>query len=286
MARVKRLSWPGDFRRRANQMHELTARALDVDAANLALGHETIDAEGATFVRNRAHPLIYDANHVTHITASSPEEIDRLLARVEEEYDGIGHRQFDIDFRTPPAFAARLALEGYERRDALVLLLEGDLHGPKPEHEIRPLHSETDWQDYAALKELDWHEHEQRIKKPPEPKVGEALFAVARLKQPPVQYWFACLNGRARAYFNSWVGEGGIGQVEDLFTHPDFRHRGLATALIHHCVADCRSKGAGPVVIAADPTDTPKTMYAAMGFLPIAVYTHYLKKLSTSAPAG
>jgi hypothetical protein len=186
----------------AHQTH-LIARALDVDAANLALGHETFEAEGATFVRNRAYHLIYDANHVTHVTAATPEEIDRLLARVEREYSGIGHRQFDVDFRTPPAFSARLALQGYERRDALVMLLEGDLRGPRHEHEIRPLQSEADWLEYGALKNLDWREHEQRIKKTPEPEVGEALFAVARLKQPPVQYWFACLDGRPLAYFNS-----------------------------------------------------------------------------------
>jgi len=267
-------------------MHELAARALDIDAANLALGHETSQAEGATLVRNRAYPLVYDANHVTHVTASTPNEIDRLLARVEQEYSGIGHRQFDVDFRTPPAFTARLALEGYERRDALMMLLEGELKCPNPEHEIRPVQSEADWRDYAALKEIDWREHEQRTKKTPEPEVGQALFAVARLKQPPVRYWFACLNGRPLAYFNSWQGIGGSGQVEDLFTHPDFRHQGLATALIRHCVADCRRKGAGPVVIAADPTDTPKNMYAAMGFRPIAIYTHYLKKLSEPKAAA
>ena len=59
--------------------------------------------------------------------------------------------------------------------------------------------------------------------------------------------------------------------MEELFTHPEFRHRGLATALIHHCVADAREHGAGPVVIAADPEDTPKLMYAAMGFRPVAM---------------
>jgi GNAT superfamily N-acetyltransferase len=267
-------------------MHELTARALDVDAANLALGHESFQAEGAAFVRNRIYPSIYDANHVTHVTASTPIEIDRLLARVEQEYDGIDHRQFDVDFRTPPSFIAPLALEGYERRDALLMLLEGDLAGSKPESQIRPLESEEDWREYGALKQLDWREHEQRIKKAPEPEVGAALFAVARLKQPPVQYWFACLDGRPLAYFNSWAGLDGVGQVEDLFAHPDFRHRGLATALIHHCVADCRGKGAGPVIIAADPADTPKNIYAAMGFRPIAVYSHYLKKLPSAKPAN
>ena len=263
----------------AQQTTELTSKALDVDAANLALGHETFEACGATFVRNRAYPLIYDANHVASICTSTPDEIHRLLARVEHEYEHAAHREFGVDFRTPPAFVARLLLDGYERRDSLVMLLEGELQSRPPDIEIRPVQTEVDWRDYAALKELDWLEHERRIKKAPDPAVGEALYAVARLKQPPAQYWFACLNGRPLAYFNSWGGTDGVGQVEDLFTHPKFRHRGLATALINHCVLECRRSGAGPVVIVADPTDTPKQMYAAMGFRPVAVYSHYLKRL-------
>jgi GNAT superfamily N-acetyltransferase len=258
---------------------DLAARALDVDAANLALGHETFEADGATFVRNRSFPRIYDANHVTHVTAATPEEIDLLLARVEQEYEGIGHREFGVDFRTPPSFVARLALEGYERRDSLVMLLEGDLVGRPPEHEIRPVASDADWAAHAELHTLDWSEHMERQQRAEDAAVPEQMREVHRAKQPPVQYFLACVDGRPAAYFNSWAGMGGVGQVEDLFTHPDFRHRGLATALIHHCVADARSKGAGPVVIVADPTDTPKNMYAAMGFRPIAVYSHYLKRL-------
>jgi predicted GNAT family acetyltransferase len=100
-----------------------------------------------------------------------------------------------------------------------------------------------------------------------------------------VQYWLAFVHGEPVAYFNSWAGIDGVGQVEDLFTHPDYRRRGVATALIHHCVAECRRQGAGPVVIVADPTDTPKQIYSAMGFRPIAVCTHYLKKLSDLVPA-
>jgi len=67
---------------------------------------------------------------------------------------------------------------------------------------------------------------------------------------------------------------------EEALVEQQYRRRGLATALIHRCVADCRAKGAGPVIIAANPNDTPKNMYAAMGFRPIAVCSHYLKKLA------
>jgi GNAT superfamily N-acetyltransferase len=66
--------------------------------------------------------------------------------------------------------------------------------------------------------------------------------------------------------------------VEDLFTHPDYRHRGLATALIAHCVADARARGAGPVVIGADPHDTPRQMYAALGFRPLFLSRGYLRR--------
>ena len=81
------------------------------------------------------------------------------------------------------------------------------------------------------------------------------------------------------AYLASWEGIDGVGQVEDLFTHPDHRHRGLATALLHHGIADCRAHGAGPVVIVADPTDTPKQIYAALGFRPVAIKRSYRKSL-------
>jgi hypothetical protein len=40
-------------------------------------------------------------------------------------------------------------------------------------------------------------------------------------------------------------------------------------------VADARSHGAGPIVIVADPTDTPKQIYARMGWRPIAVKREY-----------
>ncbi|HEY5626201.1 MAG TPA: GNAT family N-acetyltransferase, partial [Dehalococcoidia bacterium] len=125
----------------------------------------------------------------------------------------------------------------------------------------------------------DWHEHIAQQKRRPTDEIARQMFEVKRLKQPPVQYFLAYVKERPVAYFNSWAGIDGVGQVEDLFTLPRFRRRGIARALIHHCVADARAKGAGPVIIAADPKDTPKNIYAAMGFRPVAVQSHYTKHL-------
>ncbi len=263
---------------------DLARKALDVLWANMALGNEQFRVEGATFVRNRAHPLIYDANHVVGVEAASTQDIDGLLGRADAEYSHTGHRRFCLDFRTHPGVAARLALEGYARDDALVMLLEGEVQGgPPPRCDIRPVRTDEDWAAYGGLRMLDWQEYAARRGMAPAAEVGESLLAVARAKQPPVQNSIGYVDGQAAAYFNSWAGIDGVGQVEDLFTHPGFRHRGLATCLIHHCVADCRAKGAGPVVIVSDPTDTPKQMYAAMGFRPVALATSYMKRLDTPA---
>jgi hypothetical protein len=79
----------------------------------LALGHERFVADGATFVRDRDLPDIWEADHATAVTAATGEAVERLLASVEREYAGFGHRRFDLDFTTPPVFEARLLLDGY-----------------------------------------------------------------------------------------------------------------------------------------------------------------------------
>ena len=262
-------------------MTDAARSALTVSEAFSALGNERFEADGATFVRNREIPDIWDANHVSGITASTPEAIGRLLERVEREFAGFDHRQFRAEFTTPPALEARLTLEGYQGSEELVMLLEGELQGQPKRHEIRPLTDDAGWQAYTALHDLDWREYKERMpgRRGFDEKTAEAMMRSRRLKTPPVRHWLACVDGEPRAYLSSWIGVDGVGMVEDLFTHPDFRHRGLATALIHHCVAEVRREGAGPVVIGADPKDTPKRMYAALGFRPVALKREYLKQL-------
>jgi GNAT superfamily N-acetyltransferase len=260
----------------------LIERALDVNGANLCLGNEIFEAAGATFVRNRAAPDIYDANHVTCIRVSTTLGVDTLFARVEQEFAGNRHRRFDTDHRTYPALIARLRLEDYERSEGLVMLLEGALIGEAPHHDIRPIETDADWALFEQLKSEDWLEARRKQGRPAQPEVARSMVRVDRGKSPPVRYFMAFVDGVAAGYFNAWEGIDGVGQVEDLFTLPRYRNRGVATALVHHCVGECRAAGADSVIIVADPSDTPKHIYARMGFLPIAVNAHYEKRLQPS----
>jgi GNAT superfamily N-acetyltransferase len=258
---------------------ELTRRAVAVDGDFLALGHEVFDADGARFVRDRSLPRIYDANYVSHVRVAEPDAVERLLARVDREFPHTQHRQFLLDASTPPAVEAALLLRGYEHSAALVLLLEGALEGGARVHDVRPIASEAGWAAYGRLKQRDWDERAARLGVRDASGVGADMFREHRAKVPPAQYWLAWLDGAARGFLASWPGNEGVGQVEDLYVEPEVRHRGLATALLHRGVADCRSRGADPVAIVADATDTPKHMYAAMGFRPAAVVHKYLLRL-------
>lgn len=262
---------------------ELIRQAVAVNAANLALGCEVFDADGAIFVRDLPAFDIRDANHVQHVRASSPDEIERLLARADTEFAHAPHRKFECDVETPAPFEARLALERYTLDLALVMLLEGELRGRAPEHDVRRLDSQRDWPAFDALHALDWEESREKERREPSPDTERRMAAVQRRKSPPVRYWLAYADGEPRGYFNAWEGVDGVGQVENLFVHPQWRHRGLATALIHRCVQDARERGAGPVVILADPTDTPMRMYAAMGFRPVALKRSWRKDVAPGA---
>lgn len=260
----------------------LLDRALDVNEALLALGCEVFETDGGRFVRDRGTPNIWDSNFVSHVTTSSPEEIERLLRRAEREFAEVDTISFHCDYRTPPRFEAVLALEGYEESGALVMLLEGDLLGEAQPFEIRLIDDEEGWRLYEELHRIDWGEYQEKLSDRDAEWPAREMMYARRSSSPPARFWLAYQDGAPRAYMTSWEGAEDVGQVEDLFTHPEVRHRGLATALIHHCVADARAHGAGPVVIVTDPDDTPKRMYAALGFRPLALKRTWRRKVASS----
>ena len=255
---------------------DLIARAYETAERYLALNCETFVADGATFIRDRSLPNRYDANHVYGVTASSSAEIDALLHRVEAEYAGYGQRAFNLGRLTPPQFIARLSLDGgYTWRDSLQLVLDGGVKATPRPADIRLVEDESQWQAVFDLERMWWETDPPDARAP----LGQTL-SYMQGRSPQVRCWLAYVDGVPRAFLNSWEGENGVGQVEDLFTHPDFRHQGLATALLVHCVADARAHDAGPVIIGAAPDDTPRLMYAALGWRPLYVVRHVVRRIN------
>ena len=201
-----------------------------------------------------------------------------MLAAADSMYRELGHRQFLWDPEMPAEFEARLYLDGYRMTTELILVLEGALGARGPKVELRKVTSEADWRVVSELCRLD---HEEEVEKgfhdAWDLSVTEQIVAAKRAKAPAVQFQLARADGVDCAFFSAWPGENGVGQVEDLFTRADFRGRGIGTALIAACVDDARARGAGPVLIGARANDTPKHMYAALGFRPLCVQRNYIK---------
>jgi len=251
-------------------MRDWARVAIRVDQAHEALGHRSVEVAGAVFVRNRQLPDIHVANYGRSITAASPDEIDGLLALAEREFAGCPHRCFEVDLDTPPPFEGRLVLEGYEARDFVLMVLEGEMRGKPQAAELRLATDDADWTAADRLKKLDWAESRGRLNRDPLPAVGDSLARLARLKTPPDRKWLAYADGQARGMASVWDGVDGVGYVEDVFVEPKYRRRGLATALMHRLAADTRARGAGALSLVADAGDTPQGMYAAMGFRHVA----------------
>lgn len=67
------------------------------------------------------------------------------------------------------------------------------------------------------------------------------------------------------AYGAGTLYDNGVGMVEDVFTLPDFRRGGIATAIIAHA------------------TEPPKRLYAARRFSPVYVTREYIKYMDRRA---
>jgi GNAT superfamily N-acetyltransferase len=248
------------------------------------LGNEVVVEEGVRWVRNPACPDIYDANHGTAVRAGSPEAVEEVLRRAEDLFPAGGHRTYKVDPGTPTAFEARLLLDGYVGETEVQLLLDGPLRTdrarPPADLAIRPVDGPADWASLARLTRRDHEEEAAKAGRPPHPPgVTSAMVATKRAKAPELRFFLAAVDGEDCAFFSSWPGTAGsgVGKVEDLFTAPEHRHRGVATALITHAVADARDRGADQVLIGADPGDTPKAMYAALGFTPVCALRSYTR---------
>ncbi|HVM96000.1 MAG TPA: GNAT family N-acetyltransferase [Candidatus Acidoferrales bacterium] len=256
---------------------DLLRRVCQTAHGFLQVGNEVFGAEGATFVRNRDFPRRYDANHVVDVLCATVAEINSLMARVEQEFEGCRHRRFDLDPLTPPQIEARLVLDSYQPSDVLQMVLRDELRiQPRP-IAIRLVRTEEEWTALIELMKLEWTETLAGTGKTYDAETQRQFVLAKRRQSPAIQHWLGFLDQVPCGFISSWPGYNRVGIVEDVFTRRECRHRGVATAMITHGVAQVRASGAGPVIIGPRAYDTPKQMYAAMGFEPFVVTRQFLR---------
>ncbi len=246
--------------------------------AYLRLPAQTIEGPGCRVVRLDRTPLIYMVNHL-QVDPGVTFEVDQVLAFYEDQLGHLDHRFIVTVPYVDPVFQARLVELDYTQEPVWQGLLHGPLQGPPPPGcDIRPVVTDEDWSHLDRLVRADHVETDERTGRTVfTPEVTAQMQESRRQCRDEVQFFLAWDAAEPVAFFSSWAGVNGVGMVEDLFTLPSHRGRGIARALIHHCVADARSKGAGDVLIGAIADDTPKHAYAAMGFASTCLTWEWLK---------
>jgi GNAT superfamily N-acetyltransferase len=87
----------------------------------------------------------------------------------------------------------------------------------------------------------------------------------------------AFVAGDAEAMTKLW-SDGSTAQVEDVYTSPQARGQGYARALVTRAIQEARGAGHDLIFIVADADDTPKELYARLGFDPLHAITRVVRR--------
>jgi RimJ/RimL family protein N-acetyltransferase len=240
---------------------------------------EVMERAGYRVVRTPTNPGYWWGNFLLFDAAPRAGDaahwLERFDAEIAQRQPGSRHVAFGVNAAEPFELPADFAAAGLTRYESTVLTM-----GRAQQRPPRKLPPAAQFQvhrlvlpDQAGLAvELhvasDAGEHE--------PIADYRLFRerqMARygaMERAGLGHWFGVFTheGRLVADCGLFVDETRmLGRFQHVSTHPDFRRRGLCTALIHAvCRHGFEAMGLDTLVIVADPGDVAIGLYESVGF--------------------
>jgi GNAT superfamily N-acetyltransferase len=244
------------------------------------LGARVFATPHCCVVADAAHQDVWDANHADNVTAKTEAEIQAVFAAMDRRLGHTPWRVVHSDCLTSDKFLARLALDDVEERFvAIQMALEGDVADRGAPVELRPVMTDG---DRDALLRLVMANHAERrdidgFDFPPE--FSAAMVETYWAKGDAYHFHLTIEGGVPIAYGGYAAAPNGVGMVEDLFTLPSARRRGVITGVIATFVDRLRASGCRPIVIVALANERPKHLYARLGFRPVTLARTWTRKL-------
>jgi ribosomal protein S18 acetylase RimI-like enzyme len=243
-----------------DRLDERTAELLEPTPYGAVLVHTRL---------NRVHDLNF-------LRAEDPGDAtaEELAAEAERVQGaaGIGHRRVNVRGEDKQKrFEPQFVELGWERQ-RFVLMVQRRGPDRPADHEVREVDEPTLRPVWAeAIRNEPHGKDETLVQQILEHRrdVGQAI---------PTQYFAAEADGRLVAHAELY-SEGGVGQVENVFTLPDYRGRGLARSLVLRGVAESHAAGNDLTFLVADADDWPQRLYEKLGFETVGRYARFLKRL-------
>ncbi|WP_408640491.1 GNAT family N-acetyltransferase [Sphingomonas jeddahensis] len=110
------------------------------------------------------------------------------------------------------------------------------------------------------------------------PELSASIVVAYRAKDGPYRFHLVQIGDQAVAYGALAVAPSGAGMIEDLFTLPAFRRRGVASALIAHFTADLAARQCACVFLGAIVGDRARRLYAKLGFRPLMLTRCWVRR--------
>jgi ribosomal protein S18 acetylase RimI-like enzyme len=227
---------------------------------------------GPVLVHTRLN-RVHDLNFLRAVKpgAATAEELAAEAERIQGAA-GIGHRRVNIRGeeqreRLEPQFVEL----GWEPQ-RFVLMVEQRGPDRPAEHDVREVDEPTLRPLWAEAIRTQPHGRDERLVEQileHRRNVGEAI---------PTRLFAAEADGRLVAHAELY-SEDGIGQVENVFTLPDYRGQGLARSLVLRGVAESHAAGNDLTFLVADADDWPKRLYEKLGFDTVGRYARFLKRV-------
>lgn len=234
-------------------------------------GQASVERDGVTVVATPAYPNTWDANFV----AAGPGVGAAAVVAALEHFSG--WRVVQADALTPPGIEAALALAGFRAETLLIEMLAEDVALPFPVPPVELVAvGEAEWPRLAALVEADHREGKRTGTY--DAAVAAGLLDGMRRRLGPCDYWLLTEGGVDLGYGMTAVCPNGLGLIENLFTLPAHRGRGLMSGFIVEAARRLKAAGCDAVFLDAHANDTPKLLYARLGFRPVAVARTWVKR--------
>lgn len=239
------------------------ARVLEFQRETTALLAEEVTAipEG-WLVRNHSLPLVWGINHVR---VSRPLQFADALALVDRHQATLPYRQLVIE---PPASGERLEAQfradgwGVDREVTMALASGAD-------REVDTTGVAEPSEEQALELMSRWIREDDTVKLTPEAHRQLVEFNRLAWRARRARRLGAWGRSGALAAITMLFSDWSIAQVEDVYTVPEERDRGLARALLTRAGELAREGGHELTFIVADDQDWPKQLYARVGFEPI-----------------
>lgn len=234
-----------------------------------ALGNDPIETPHARITTNLALPEVWDANYADGATASQPEEIDAVLASMERRLAHTPWRVVHADPFTSEPFVARLAFDGYAEQIPTIQMVAQYIASVACVCDLAPVDSEADWTKLGHLVRRDHQEGERAGGTVLSSKVTDEMMSSYRAKARSYRFKIAYVDGEPAAFGAAAASPSGAGMIEDVFTLPSYRRRGIGSTIVANLASDLLEQGCDCVFLGALAGGRAHRLYAQLGFRPL-----------------